>query len=161
MRMLPGVVLYDQGDTPVGVALAQHWIDSATEYFRVTVTDGLLGIVPGLRRVVWNVEALRLQFVDRGDQLRNGRADIRQLDNVGVGTFREFPKLSERIAVLLLGFQVLRKTRENSGSERNVASFDIDSRRICERFDDGQERASGQGGCFVGFRIDYLCGTHS
>ena len=97
VRVLAGVALHRRGRAAVGVALAQHRVDG-TALDRVVRRTRLL-LVVGLRRlrVVGYGEARGLQLGDRGLQLRDRRADVGQLDDVGLGRLRERAELGERV----------------------------------------------------------------
>ena len=83
VRVLARVVLDRQRCAAVGVAFAQYRVYGTAHHFAVTRLDFFFSVSGDGFRVVRDVEALRLQFFDRGLQLRDRGADIGQLDDVG------------------------------------------------------------------------------
>src|SRR5210317_1960425 len=106
MRVGFGVLLNGEGDAAIRVAFAQDRVYGTAEHLRVAVTDGALVVVRRLFRVIGNIVALRLQFLDGRNELRNGGADIRQLDDVRLGCLGEFSQFGERVPNPLLIAQV-------------------------------------------------------
>jgi hypothetical protein len=104
--------------------------------------------------IVGDVVALRLQFRDRGLQLRDGCRDVRQLDDVRLGQGGESAELGERVADLLLGRKTLREGGEDAAGERDVAGVDLDSGLPGERLHDRQERRRRQRRRLVGVGVD-------
>ncbi len=88
VRMLARELFDRSGGAAVGVAFAQHRVHRATEHLAVTQLDLFFRIRFRIIGVVRNLVSLRLQFLDRGLQLRERCADIGQLDNVGLGLQR-------------------------------------------------------------------------
>ena len=88
--VLAGVGLDRGRRTAVGVALAQHRVHRAAQQLGVAILEFLLGVGLGIFRVVRDGIALVLQFGDAGAQLRYRGADVRQLDDVGVGISYNF-----------------------------------------------------------------------
>ncbi|MNS72177.1 hypothetical protein D3C72_1055780 [compost metagenome] len=156
MRVLAGVVLHRQRRAAVGVAFAQNRVHGAALDAVVASLGFFLGIGSGGFRVVRNVEALGLQFLDRGFELRYRGADVRQLDDVGFRGGSQLAQFRQVIAYLLLCAQLLREGGEDAASQGDVAGFDGDVSRSGEGFDDRQQRVSGEGGGFVGEGIDDL-----
>ena len=74
--------------------------------------DFLLLVVLRVFRVVRYVVPLRAQFLDRGGQLIDRRADVRQLDNVGLRKLRQPTQLREIVGNALRLLQMLRERRE-------------------------------------------------
>ena len=133
----------------VGVALAQHRVDRAALDRVVRRPRGLL--VVGLRvlRVVGDGVARGLQLGDRRLELRDRRADVRQLDDVGLGGGGQRAELGQRV-----GHQVERGA--DAAGQRDVARLDRDPGRARERLDHGQERVRRQRRCLVGVGVDDL-----
>ena len=73
-------------------------------------------------RVVRQCEALGLQFFDRGLQLRNRGADVRQLDDVG---FRRNGQVAQFGEVVGYGFvtQLLGEAGQDAPCKRDIAGF--------------------------------------
>jgi hypothetical protein len=95
-----------------------------------------------------------LQFRDRLLQLRHGRADVWQLDDVGLRFERERAEFREVIADALGGAEEFGKLGEDSASEGDIAGLHVDARVPRECLHNRQERARGEGGSFVGLRVD-------
>ena len=87
MRVSPGVRLHRGGRAAVGVALPQHRVDRAALDLVVPAADLALFIGLGVGRVVGDGEPLALQLGDGGPQLRDRGGDVRELDDVGVGSW--------------------------------------------------------------------------
>ena len=157
VRVLAGVVLHGRGRAAVGVALAQHRVDRAALDLVVAGAD--LALLVGLRvvRVVGQREALALQLLDGGLELRHRGGDVRQLDDVGLGRGREGAELGEVVADPLLLGQVLGEQGQDAAGQRDVAGLDVDARRGGEGLHDGEEGVRGQHRGLVGERVDDRC----
>jgi hypothetical protein len=59
----------------------------------------------GFLRIVRYAIPLRLEFPDRGRELRNRGADIGQFDDVGFRLRGQFPEFSKVVTVFLFGFK--------------------------------------------------------
>ncbi len=156
VRVLACVVLHRQRCAAVRVAFAQHGVHGAALDAVVARAGFFFFGGSRLVGVVRDVEAFALQFLDRGLELRYRGADVRQLDDVGFRGGSQLAQFRQVIAYLLLCAQLLRESREDTASQGDVASFDGDVSRGGERFDDRQQRVSGEGGGFVGEGIDDL-----
>ena len=99
VRMCPGVVLDRRGDAPIGVPFTQHRIDRAPQHPGVPGLDCLLAVALRIFRIVGHCVALSLQLRDGPLQLRNRRADVRELDDVGVRRLRELAQLGEVVGL--------------------------------------------------------------
>ena len=150
------VVLYRECNAAIGVAFAQHRVDGATEYLRIARLNFPFGIVGRLFRVIRHVKALRLQLLDRSDELRNRGTDVRQLDDVCIGSLRQFAEFGQGVADTLLRGQVVREVGEDAACERDIAQLDVNAGCVGEGLDDRQERIRRQCRCFVGLRVDNL-----
>mmetsp|Transcript_56344 Transcript_56344/g.146889 ORF Transcript_56344/g.146889 Transcript_56344/m.146889 type:complete len:287 (+) Transcript_56344:1548-2408(+) len=102
VRVTEGVLLHRDRSAAVRVALAQHGVHSAAEHLAVAGLDVLLLLALWLLRVVGHGEALRLELPNALLQLRDGRADVRQLDDVGLPALRQLTELREDVAGALL-----------------------------------------------------------
>ena len=102
VRVLPGVLLHRRRRAPVGVALAQHRVDGAALDLVVAGAD--LALVVGLRvvGVVGEGVALALELGDGVLQLRDRRADVRQLDDVGLGRLGQLAQLGQGVGDALV-----------------------------------------------------------
>ena len=85
VRVLLRVRLHRRGHAPIGIALAQHRIHRTAQHLRIPRADILLCIRLRLLRKVRHRKSIRLQLLNRRHQLRDGRADVRQLDDVRLG----------------------------------------------------------------------------
>ena len=112
----------------IGVAFAQHRIHGAAQHLRVARLDRLLRVVLRIFRIVGNRVALLLQFLDRGLQLRHRRADVRQLDDVGVGRLGEFAEFCQVVGLALRrAGRDSGKLRQDAPGQRDVAGLDGDA----------------------------------
>ena len=79
-------VLFDRlRRAAIRITLPQNGVHRATKTFGVAVADFLVLVGFRTLRIVRDLESLTLQFLDGGHQLRHRRADVGQLDDVGVG----------------------------------------------------------------------------
>ena len=156
VRVLAGVVLDRQRRAAVGVAFAQDRVHGAALDAIVTGLGFLLGVVGRGVRVVRNVEALALQFLDRRFQLGNRGTDVRQLDDVGFGRGRQLAQFRQVIGHLLVGAELFWEGGEDTAGERDVPGFYRDLGGSGEGFDDRQQGEGGEGGSFVGEGVDDL-----
>ena len=144
MRVLAGVALDGQRCTAVGVAFAQHRIDRTAQTLRVARLDCLLFVRLRVFRKIRNIEAALLQFLDRCRQLRQGSADVRQLDNIGIGQQGQASKFAEGIRHFLLVSQHIREFSKNTGRNRDIGLLDLDTGRRSEGSNDGQKSTGSQ-----------------
>jgi hypothetical protein len=84
VRWLLGVVLDGARRAAVGVAFAQHRVDGGAQALAVAGLERLFFVGGRVFRVVRDLVALFLQFLDAGLQLRDGSRDVGQLDDIGV-----------------------------------------------------------------------------
>ncbi len=91
--VLAGVALHRRRGAAIGVALAQHGVDGAALDLVVAGADVALLVGLGVAGVVGQVVALVLQLLDRGLELRHRGADVRQLDDVGLGRLGQLAEL--------------------------------------------------------------------
>ena len=136
VRVLTRVLLDRVGGATVRIAFAQNRVHGAAENLAVAFLERLLLIVLRLRRIVGKRVALLLQLLDRGGQLRHGRADVRQLDDVGIGRLRQLAELAQVVRHALLFGQVIAELGEDARRHGNVAGFDVDPGRLGEGSDD-------------------------
>jgi hypothetical protein len=114
----------------IGVALAQHRVDRAALDLVVAPlisrSVGRWPARPGSRAA----GSPCLQLGDRLLQLRDRRADVRQLDDVGLGTLGEGAELGERVGIAAAARQAIGERREDACRERDVARLDVDRRTV-------------------------------
>ena len=115
--MLLGEVLHRQGGAAIGIAFAQHWVHGAAEHLAIARLDGRFGIVLRIFGIVGNVVTLALQFLDGGLELRQGRRDVRQLDDVGFGLLGQIAKPGQLVGNLLLGRQLVGEGSDDAPSQ--------------------------------------------
>ena len=162
VRVLPRVLLHRARRAAVGVAFAQHRVDRRADALGVACLDRLLFVGLRVVRVVRDLVALALQLLDRRHQLRHRRADVGQLDDVGVRLERLLAQLGQRVGHALLRRQVLGEVAEDPRRDRDVARLDPHAGRLGERADDRQEGAGRQKRRLVGERVDDgRIGTHA
>ena len=130
--------------TTIGITFAQYRIYRAAQDLAVVLLRFLLVGILGSFRIVGNIVAFGLQFLDRGLELGDRGADIGQLHHVGSGCLNQVSKLGQIIALVLFSRQALRKMRKYSTRKGNVPGADIDARQPGESLNDWQERPTGQ-----------------
>ncbi|MNZ79591.1 hypothetical protein D3C78_981980 [compost metagenome] len=139
VRVLACVVLDRQRGATVGVAFTQDRVHGAALDAVVASLGFFLGIGSGGFRVIRNVEALGLQFLDRGLQLRNRGADVRQLDDVGFWCGCQLAQFCQMVGHLLVGAELFREGRKDTAGQRDVPGFYGDVGASGEGFDDGEQ----------------------
>ena len=97
--VLPGVVLHGRRSAPVRVPFAQNGVHRAALDLVVARPHVLLLRRRRLVGVVGDGDALGLQLGDGGLELRDGRGDVGQLDDVGLGRGRQLAQLGEGVAL--------------------------------------------------------------
>jgi hypothetical protein len=152
MWIVAGVLLDGAGGTAVGIAFAQDRVDDAAEHLGVTRLDLLFGVRRRVVRIVRNVVALALQFLDRGLELRDRGGDVGQLDDVGLGPRREFAEFGEFVVDPLCWGELLGEIGEDATSQRDVLQLHGHTRRAQEGFDDRQQGESRERRGFIDFR---------
>ncbi len=157
VRVRASVVLDRQRSPAVAVAFAQDRVDGGTLDAVVRSERGRPSRrASGARRgKSGDVVPLRLQFGDRGLQLRDRGRDVGQLDDVGLGRVAR-PRARQRIAHLLLGREPLRKGREDASREGDVTRGDLHAGARRDGTHDRKEGRRRQGRSLVGVRVD--CG---
>ncbi len=128
VRVVLGVVLHRGRGAAVGVALAQDRVDRGSLDLVVAGAD--VALLVGLRvvRVGRQRVALALQLGDGGLELRDGRRDVRQLDDVGGGRLGQLTELRQGVRDALVLGQVLREQGDDAAGQRDVAGLDRDTR---------------------------------
>mmetsp|Transcript_30551 Transcript_30551/g.88137 ORF Transcript_30551/g.88137 Transcript_30551/m.88137 type:complete len:492 (-) Transcript_30551:7-1482(-) len=137
----------------VRVPLAQNGIHGAAKHLRISGGDVDLLLGLGIRREIWNVVSPALKLRDRGSQLRHGRRDVRQLDDVGC---RALGQLSEHTHVIfhaLLRREVVRKAREDPSRQGYVLLLDFDAAHAAEGAKHRQQGVGGQHRGLVGVGV--------
>ena len=109
-------------------------------------------------RVLRQAEPLPLQLLDGRLHLREGGADVGQLDDVGVRGGRKRPQLREGVVLPLPVGEVRGEAGEDAARERDVAALHRQPRGPEVGLDDGQERVRGQRGGLVREGVDDLGG---
>src|SRR5471030_1368992 len=122
VRVLASVVLDRQRGTTIRVAFAQNRVYGAALDLVVTRLGFFVCVAAHGFRIVRQCEALGLQLFDRGLQLRNRGADVRQLDDVG---FRRNGQVAQFGEVVGYGFvtQLLGEAGQDAPCKRDVAGF--------------------------------------
>ena len=156
MRILLGILLHGGRRAAVGIALSQHRVHRAALHlvefrFRVLLLIGF-----GVFRVVGNGVPLGLQFGDRGFDLRNRCADIREFDDVGSRRFHHVAQEGEVVGLPLFRLQGVGKLRDDSAGQRNIFPADVHSCGVGKGLDDRQKRSTRQFRGFVDFCINNI-----
>ncbi len=162
VRVGLGIFLDGLGGAAVRVAFAQDGVHSRPFDRVVTGADVFFLIRCGIGGVGGDGKALRLQFLDRGGQLRHRGRHVRQLDDVGIGRFHQIAQFGQIVRDTLIFVQVIGEGRQDTGRNRNVARCDVDIGSRSKRADDRQQRGAGQFGGFVNNGVnDIGCLCHS
>ena len=157
---MPACVVLDRGGRPaVGVPLAEHRIDRTALDFVVARPDLSLPVVAGLIGVVGNAVSLSLELLDGGLELRHGRADVGQLDDVRLGRLGELTQVAQGVGHPLVLLEPVRELGQDPRGERDIARFDLDPRRPGKRSNDRKQRMRGQRRRLVRERVDDLHGV--
>ncbi len=161
LGVLLGVSLHGHGGPPVGVPLAQDRVDGAAQDPGVTGVDLLLGLGLGILGIVGDLVALRLELRDGLQELGQRSADVRQLDDVGLGLQGQLTQEAQVVRDPLGLGQVVGEVGQEPAGERDVAELDLDAGPPGEALDDGQEREGRQVRRLVGFGPVDLVRGHS
>jgi len=156
VRVLAGVILHRQGRAAVGVAFAQNRVHGAALDLVVTRLHVAFGVVGGGVRVVGQLVALFLQFLDGRLQLGHRGADVRQLDDVGFRLDGQRAQFGQGVGQLLAVFQIIREQRDDAAGQRDVTRLDRNACGLGECLDDGQQRTGCKRRRFIGEGIDNL-----
>ena len=125
--------------TTIGVAFTKNGVYGATLNLVVAGLEIFFISILRFFRIVWQIVALFLQFLNTGVHLGKGGADVGKLDDVGFRGFCEFTEFSQCI-MLLLGFcQTFREHGDDASGQGAVAGFHFDAGGIGEGFDNGEE----------------------
>ena len=124
------VIFHRASDSTIRVAFTQHGIDSAAKDFCITTSDFFFLFGRWLAGKIRDVVAVCLQLCNGDRKLRDRRADIRQLDDVGVWLLDHLAEFCQSVRLLLLVRQPLGKTGKNPPGKRNIPSLDSDPRRL-------------------------------
>jgi hypothetical protein len=81
--------------------------------------------------------------------LTHRRADVGELDDIGLGLESELAQLGQIVGRALLRGQQIRKFAQDTGRHRDVTGHHVNASRCGKRTDDGQKRGSRQKGRFV------------
>jgi hypothetical protein len=136
MRVPAGVALHRGGGAPVGVPFPENGVDGAARHLLVAGLDLPLLCRGRLVGVVGKVVPLGLELGDGGLQLGDGGADVRELDDVGLGRLGQRAQLGQRVADPLLLRQPVREIGQDAPRQRDVAALDGHAGRRPEGRDD-------------------------
>ena len=154
VRMFAGVIFNGFGRTAVGVAFAQDGVNRAAFNFVIArLSVPLTGIARCLG-IVGKREALFLQFSYGGFELREGRADVGEFDDVGPGLQGECAEFGQGVGGLLAGGEAVGEGGEEASGEGDIAEFDGDASGAGEGLDDRKERVGGEERGFVCLGVD-------
>ena len=160
VRMLARKIFHRQSRAAVGIAFAQHGVDGAAEYLAEAGLEFFFGIVLWIFRKVRNLVTLRLQFLDRGFQLRNRGADVGQFDDVCFRLQRQFAQPGQVVIKFLAIGQILGKVGDDAASQGNISGFDINASGLGEGLNDGQQRVRCQRRRLIDFCPINFCSSH-
>ena len=160
--VLLGEVLDRERRPAVGVALAQDRVDGAAQDLGVAGLDLLLGVGLGILGIVGQLVALGLELLDGLLQLRDRGADVRQLDDVGLGRQGQLAQHGQVVGDALGLGQIVGEVGDDAAGERDVAQLDVDARPLGEALDDREKGVGGQVRRLVGLRpVDLVSGHES
>ena len=154
MRVIPRILLDRLGGTSIGIAFAEDGINRATLDLVITRLDFLFLVTLGLIRIVRKLVSLALQLRNGRLQLRDRRADIRQLDDVRFRCGRQIAELGERIAELLIGGEILRKIRHDAARQRDVPGLNSNASMLGKCLNNGEKGIGRESRRFVGLCIN-------
>ena len=157
VRMLLRKEFHRERRPAIRVPLPQHRVHGASENLRVFRLKRSLRVGFRLLGIVREVVPVRPQLLDRRHQLRDGSADVGQLDDIGLRRQRELAQLRQIIRNPLALGQVFGKIRDDSARKRDIPRFDGNAGSLGERLDDGKQGVGRQRGRLVDFRPDDLC----
>jgi hypothetical protein len=140
----------------VGVSLPQHRVHGAAENLGESFLKLPLRVVFRFLGIVRDVVAVLPQFLDRRLQLRDGSADVGQLDDVGLRLQRELAQLGQVIRDPLLLGQLFRKVRDDPSRKGDVPRLHGNAGSLGVRLDDGKKGVGRQRRCLIDFRPDDL-----
>mmetsp|Transcript_9098 Transcript_9098/g.27286 ORF Transcript_9098/g.27286 Transcript_9098/m.27286 type:complete len:221 (-) Transcript_9098:1417-2079(-) len=127
VRVLLRVILHGGRGPPVRIPLAEHRVDRAAQHLRVPRADLLLLGVLGVLRVIRHLVALLLKLRDAALQLRDRRADVRQLHDVRHRRLGQSAELGELVALHLVGWQAVPESCDDAARDRYVRQLDLDA----------------------------------
>ncbi len=160
LRVLAGIFLDRERRPAVGVAFAQHRVDGAPQALGITLLDLLFLGVLRLFRIIGQLVALALQLRDRFFQLRDGGADVGQLDDVGFDFLGQFAQLRQEVGDALALGQILGEVGDDPAGQGDVPGLHFDPGPLGEGLDDRQQGVGRQCGGFVDFGPDDLVCAH-
>ena len=161
VRVLLGKRLHWCCHAAIGIAFAQNRIHRRTKHLRVTLAHRLFLISLWFLGEVRHGKAIRLQFLNGRDQLRDRGADIRQFDDVRLGRGGQFAQFGECIGNTLCFGEVFREIGENPTGERNILQLKLNTGTPGERAQDGQQRMRRQRRRFIGLGVNNLGSGHA
>ncbi len=125
VRVVAGVGLDRVRRAAVRVALAQHRVDGAALDAVIALADVALLIVGGVARVVGDLVSLALELGDRGAQLGHRRADVGELDDVGLGRLGQLAELGEVVGDPVVTVEAIGELGQDPPGERDVAQLHL------------------------------------
>ncbi len=147
--VLLGEGLDRDGGAAVGVAFTKDRVDRRAERGGEAGAQRVLLVRFRLFGEVGDVVPLFLQLLDRGLELRDRGADVRQLDDVAFRGLRELAELAEVVGDLLVLTEALGEERDDAAREGDVASLELDAGAAQVGLHDGEEGEGGERGGFV------------
>ncbi len=149
VRIFLSEFLDRDSSAPVRVSFTQHRVDGGAEYFGIAFLDLFFCFGLRLFRILGNIIAFFTQFLDRGLQLRDRCTDIRQFDDVGVGSLGQFTQLGQVIGDFLVFREVVGKVGDDSAGKGDVSGFDFDASALGKGLNNGKQGISCQCRCFI------------
>ena len=156
VRVFLSVRLHRFGRAAVAVAFAQHGVHCGAFHLVVARFDAALFVRGGFVGVIGQVESQCLELSYCRLQLRDGGADVGELDDVGVWRFGQSAQLAQGVVGGLIAGQYLRHRRQNAAAERNVTGLHRHAGLASKCLNDGKKAVSRQGGCLVRKGVENL-----
>ena len=149
MRVLLGVRFDGFGGTAVAVALAQDGVHGRAFHLVVACLDVLLFRSARVVGVVRQGVSQGLELSDGRFQLRNGGADVGELDDVRFGRLGQLAELGEGVVGLLVFWEDIREHGQNTAAQRDVTGLHFHARLAGEGLNDGEKAVGRQRGRLV------------
>ena len=139
-----GKVLHRRGGAAVRVAFAQDRVHGRA-LDRIIATAGFLfRIGSGVFGIVGQVIALRLQFLDGGNQLRGRGRDVGQFDDIGLWCGDQCAQFGQIVGLAQVLRQAVGKRGDDPTRQRDVARPDGNPGCRSKGADDRQKRSRSQ-----------------
>ena len=144
MRVGAGVGLDRRRRAPVRVTFAQNRVHRRALHRVIALARLDFGVGFGVFRIIGDVIALLLQFLDRRNELRHGGRNVGQFDHIGARALYDIAKQRKIIRHFLGLCQALGERRQNPSGQRDIPGPDGNLRLTQKLAQDRQQRGRGQ-----------------